>query len=316
MKITVYPTAPGCHRPPQPMLKAREFIRAGKAVAISSRDDPGRSPLQLAGAVRIGPWSGFVKAAPDLAVIDNLRFVDPDGCALFDGREGPPDDLVDPDPDGPGVVGVEAFRDLLGALRGAGTREVVLVSEVYGISPAWQAELDAWEAVIAWNAARTLPWRTWRSSRPERRLTESEPEGDSVLAARYGEAGHDWGGEISARLHGEESRLLMTVAAEFNDLEFGARNPQACGAGPGDPDVPPAFAVAMMDLMNRLFEGEPEERVRSLGTALSERFLLLYCCVRTYCDPDPERTMENRLGAPAWPAPPRRPDLHLVDSGD
>jgi len=267
MKITLYPTAKGCYRPPQAMQTARDYITAGKRVAISSRDRVEsivvNGPLDQ--AVQIDDWSDLPKLKPELVILDNLYFVDPVGVWLFDVRPGAPSEWVDPGEDSfrqPARVSSTRFRYLLKKLAKRGTREVILISESYGISSAWHNELTEMEVNIRWEVAEFEPWRTWQSR--IQRLMPGNPDQPEL---------------ISAYMHTGASMLLMQLVAEFNDLRYGRTNPQS--AALRNPNF-----QQLMWFMDSLFEDEPQERIQQLCTEIRDHLIFLSWTVEGYINPD------------------------------
>ncbi len=267
MKISLYPTAKGCYRPPQAMQTAREYINAGKRVAISSVERVGciNADGPLDQALQINDWNDLPKVKPHLVILDNLYFLDPDGLWIFDCRPGAISEWVDPQEDAfqqPARVSSTRFRYLLEKLTDRGTEEVILVSEAYGISPAWHDELTDLEVDIHWECADFERWRSWQTR--SRRLMPADPDQPEL---------------ISAYMHGSASMLLMLLVAEFNDIRYGASNPQSAAAR--NPDF-----QQLMWLMADMFEEEPEERVQQLCTEIRDHLILLSWAVEGYINPE------------------------------
>lgn len=284
MKITLYPTAGGCHRPPQVMLTARQYIDAGRRVAVSSRDhvehiDAGGP---LAAAIQIGNWQDIAGLRPHLVILDNLWFVDPDGVWLFDARPDAPTEFLDPGEDQP-RVSLSRFRRLIRELPGRGVEELILVSERYGISGAWQAELEDAAVEIRWDCAARLRWRTWRCSRGTGELMPEAP---------------DQPGSMSAALHSGISHLLMALVAEFNDLQFGRQNPQC--------RVPHRNYEPLFLMLDSILHGQSADRVGRLCEEVRDQLALLSTLVEGYADPG--QTGNYRAGGPAHR--PARQNLH------
>lgn len=127
MKIFLSRTLNNCFRSPTVLKRVREVLHEGEAVAISTRDHPETLPD---GVVHVGDdWSAIVAAAPALAVIDNLAFDDLRGRKLrrWNGDE---DRYVS--------VDVEVLDSVLNDLKGAGTKEVLLVCEEAEVSDGWR----------------------------------------------------------------------------------------------------------------------------------------------------------------------------------
>ena len=243
MKITLYPTADGCLRPAEVFHRARSWLGSRKKVAIASGDE---QLSTLNGAVlvrRVGKaWDAFRFIRPDIAIIDSLDFSDPDGKELNSRQEMPHSPPVQ-------VAGSQ-FRNLLDFLSAeTGAEELLLVSSISVVSPAWVERLDDWGVDIRWHLAGSTKWRSWVVVRPE-----------------YGKSGSYRcldvaqfpvlpGTPMSAVLHSSRSHLLLALAAEYSDLQCRDGYDQQTD-GFGIPEHPSRLLV-------RLLAGKPvSERIQ------------------------------------------------------
>ncbi len=243
MKITLYPTADGCLRPAEVLHRVRSWLGSGKKVAIASGDE---EFTDLNGAVlvrRVGEtWGAFHSIRPDIAIIDSLDFSDPDGKELISRQEMPHSPPV--------RVAGSQFRTMLDLLSTeTGTEEILLVSSIGVISPAWIKRLDDWDVDVRWSLAGSTRWRTWVVVRPEH--GKSGPF-RCLDATQFPVLP---GTPMSAVLHSSRSHLLLALAAEYSDLQCRDGYDQQTD-GFGIPEHPSRLLV-------RLLAGKPvSERIR------------------------------------------------------
>lgn len=278
MKITLYPTADGCLRPAEVFHRARSWLGSRKKVAIASGDEQFST---LNGAVlvrRIGKaWDAFRFIRPDIAIIDSLDFSDPDGKELISRQEMPHSPPIQ-------VAGSQ-FRTLLNLLSAeTGTEEVLLVSSIDVISPAWRKRLDDWDVDVRWSLAGSTRWRTWVVVRPEYGKSGSYK---CLDAAQFPVLP---GTPMSAVLHSSRSHLLLALAAEYSDLQCRDGNNQQTD-GFGIPEHPSR-------LLARLLAGKPiSERIR-LCRQLEADFQFLADLVGEYLQKliGPDRPVTGSIG--------------------
>ena len=206
MKLSLYPTADGCLCPAEVLHRARSWLRSGMKVVIASGD---AQFLTLDGAVlvrRVGKvWDAFHNIRPDIAIIDALDFSDPDGQVLICRQEMPHSPPVQ-------VAGSQ-FRTMLDLLSNeTGTEEVLLVSSIDVISPAWIERLDKWDVDVRWSLAGSTKWRSWMVVMPEYGKSGTYK---CLDAAQFPVLP---GTPMSAVLHSSRSHLLLALAAEYSDL--------------------------------------------------------------------------------------------------
>lgn len=243
MKISLYPTADGCLRPAEVLHRAQSWLGFGKKVAIASGDE---QFFPLDGAVlvrRVGKtWDAIHSIRPDIAIIDSLDFSDPDGKELISRQEMPHSPPVQ-------ITGKQ-FRAMLDLLSTkTGTEEVLLVSSIDVISPAWIKQLEDWGVDVRWSLAGSTRWRTWEVVRPEYGKSGSYK---CLDAAQFPVLP---GTPMSAVLHSSRSHLLLALTAEYSDLQCRDGYDQQKD-GFGIPEHPSRLLV-------RLLAGKPvSERIR------------------------------------------------------
>ena len=205
MKKTLHLTEADCFRPPEVLLRLRQCLDAGGAAAMATRDHPESLPE---GTVHAGDdWQAVVDAAPDLAVIDNLRFDDCRG-RRFERR-------VDiewlPEP-------AERLESLLADLA-ARTAGLILVCEEPAVSGAWAA----WFERRGFGVARTMPGvpcRHWSLTEADGRPVRYRDQG---LQARL-DAGRPR--VFRAEVVAPEQEALLAAVAEYATVRHDYRNPE------------------------------------------------------------------------------------------
>ncbi|MXY64085.1 MAG: hypothetical protein F4206_16930 [Gammaproteobacteria bacterium] len=243
MKISLYPTANGCLRPAEILHRARSWLRSGKKVAVASGDE---QFSVLDGAIlvrRVGKvWDTFHSIRPDIVIIDSLDFSDPGGRELISRQEIPHSP--------PTQVTGSQFRTMLDLLSTeAGAEEVLLVSSIDVISPAWKKRLDDWDVDVRWNLAGSTRWRSWVVAMPENDKSGTYKCLDVAQFPVFP------GTPMSTVLHSSRSHLLLALAAEYSDLQCRDGHDQQTD-GFGIPENPSRLLI-------RLLAGKPvSERIR------------------------------------------------------
>ena len=258
MKISLYPTAEGCLRPAEVLIRTRLILAQGKKIAVSS-GDPAFDGLE-GGAVlvrRVGKaFNAFHAIRPAVAIVDALDFTDPAGEELLSLQEMPHNPPVQ--------VAGHQFRKMLDLLEErAGTEEVMLVSCNDAISGAWQEKLASWGVSIRWDLAKSTPWRTWSVTSFGRQVPA-----DLFPVPEDGES------SICAGIRSPQSHLLLALAAEHSDIHH--------RDGHAPIITSTTTAEGPVRLLNRLMAGKPiTERIR-LCRELEEDFSYLANFVRHY----------------------------------
>lgn len=238
MKITLYPTADGCHRPLAVESLARAWLDAGSTVAIASTHGS-LVYLKGKGAVCVQGEDGWKKLPgkrPTHAVFDALDLSDPDGQEII-CRQGRDRNLFS--------VPAVRFRAILDELARHECREVLLVLMNTEISQPWQEQLKEWDVEIRWSTADSAPWRNWKISSPDTGDLPHDVLRDAGVHA------------MAAFVLTPRAQMLMTLAAEYTDINLAGHEYRP-------PDVP-------VNIILRLLAGKPiEDRLLLTGQLLDD----------------------------------------------
>lgn len=216
MKISLWPTADGCLRSPAVEQQARLRQEEGRTVVIASGDP---ILLDLKGVVRVrrigDAWEDLLMVQSNLAVIDDLDFIDPDGQEIVSRQEGPSKMATS--------VSGDRFRSLLTRLSLNGTREVMLVSSRDAISPHWKDRHENWGVDIRWDMAKSDPWRSWVIGSSWFLEGDGVPPDNGGNGSRFLDPDR---ATIESALHSPSAQLLLMIAAEYADVVYCERTPR------------------------------------------------------------------------------------------